>query len=93
MRDSFFNINHQQPTARLTASIALYGTAHPLKAGGPFFVAKCEEDKKMNAYDSIMQSLKEAIEYAEGNSSDAKATQMTSEQESDAQKDSNEEQQ
>ncbi len=47
----------------------------------------------MNAYDSIMQSLKEAIEYAEGNSSDAKATQMTSEQESDAQKDSNEEQQ
>jgi hypothetical protein len=30
----------------------LSGTAHLLKAGGPFFVAKYEDGKKMNVYKS-----------------------------------------
>lgn len=47
----------------------------------------------MNVYKSIMQGLKEAVECAKGNLSDAKVTQVTLEQKSDAQKDSNEEQQ
>ena len=29
------------------------GTAHLLKAGGPFFVAKYEDGKKMNVYKSM----------------------------------------
>lgn len=40
----------------------------------------------MNVYKSIMQGLKEAIEYTNGNFSDAKVTQVTSEQKADTQK-------
>lgn len=47
----------------------------------------------MNAYDSIMQSLKEAIEYTNGNFSGAKVTQVTSEQKADTQKKPNKKQQ
>lgn len=66
------------------------GTAHLLKAGGPFFVAKYEDGKKMDVYKSM--GLKEAIEYANGNLSNAKVTQVTSEQEPHVQKDPNGEQ-
>lgn len=47
----------------------------------------------MNVYKSIMQGLKEAIEYTNGNFSDAKVTQVTSEQKVDTQKKPNEKQQ
>ena len=66
------------------------GTAHLLKAGGPFFVAKYDDGKKMNVYKSM--GLKEAIEYANGNLSNAKVAQVTSEQEPHVQKDPNGEQ-
>ena len=47
----------------------------------------------MNVYKSIMQGLKEAIEYANGNLSDAKVAQVISEQKADTQKKPNEKQQ